>query len=564
MIGKARTAFILGILLLCCGTGRAGDAETIQVSQTWNKSPFAYKLEVKEARPSLILYKLTYPSSVPTKDVNNNTVHGEVYLPRNVPATKSHPGVLVLHTLDNRFDLERLICTTLANNGIPALFILMPYYGERGGSKGRLGMLSSPDMFTSTLRQGILDARRAVDIIASRPEVDSTKIGVTGCSLGAITSATLCGYEPRISRAMFILGGGNLEAIFNNPCGETRPFKKFLDGLTPEERKASLAKIRRFDPLTHAAALRKLNDAGRLRMVNAADDQIIPPACTRELASAIGCDVEWLPGVNHYTIAKESATVFRELAQFFAQDVPAGWRKSSDSSRGVLLALSFLRGMSQFACGMPVEGKAHRLTATVTIKVGPDGSKLKGDIALVRGWDGKYVLNADVPGMSKATLAHGSAPWMSGKAGVTFRGALAPLPGKRAVAFITPSKLLKYQIGVGALLSASATPDVITQMCDFKLSEKEQKTTLTLTSKSQSMKNGRIEIVFDKNEKPLHADIDAAGIKATIDIREWSIDAATPASAFEPPAGTKCQDVRAEDVLRMSAAVYERILEEME
>ena len=51
------------------------------------------------------------------------------------------------------------------------------------------------------MRQGICDIRRAAAWLAGRPEVDPAKLGVTGISLGGITSALASAVDPAINRS---------------------------------------------------------------------------------------------------------------------------------------------------------------------------------------------------------------------------------------------------------------------------------------------------------------------------------------------------------------------------
>ena len=59
----------------------------------------------------------------------------------------------------------------------------------------------------------------------------------------------------------------------------------------PARRQADLeAKFREVDPLTFAAGLREQAQNGRVLMINAAEDEVIPRACTEELARALGIE----------------------------------------------------------------------------------------------------------------------------------------------------------------------------------------------------------------------------------------------------------------------------------
>ena len=97
------------------------------------------------------------------------------------------------------------------------------------------------------LEQGLQDARRAVDIMQSLPGVDPTRVGITGVSMGAILSATVCGVEPRIHKAFLMLGGGDVREIIMT-AHETRKLRAFIEKLSPEARERVFACIDRLDP----------------------------------------------------------------------------------------------------------------------------------------------------------------------------------------------------------------------------------------------------------------------------------------------------------------------------
>lgn len=552
---------ILAMTFVLCLPVLSGN---FKVEKTYNGKPFEYVLSLKEAGISLDIYKISYPSPVKALDSSNDQVHGEFFLPKGLKAGGGHPAVLVLHILHGNFALERMICSTLAGNGIPAMYITMPYYGQRGGGKGRMQMMASKEVFISTLKQGLEDMRRGVDVLCSRPEVDPNKIGATGFSLGAILSASLCGMEPRISRAMLLLGGGNLEAIFANPSRETRAFREFLAGLPEKERGEALAEIRRMDPLSSGPALRLLNDKGRLKMINASEDQVVPPACSRQLADAAGCQIQWLPGANHYTVIKDSKMVFHSLAEFFRQDVPADWKPvAADGADYEALKLStgFLQNLADIMGGMPAEGKGHSLTAKV--ELGGKGGNVKASLKYVRGWGGRYVLAADITDQVNVTLAQGEFPWISGRKNVAFRGCEHAVPGKRAFQYITRSAMMKYTMLAGMLAGAGSNTEMLKQVINFSSAAKDNGTEVTLTSKHPGTP-GCVKIRFDAAGAPLRADFDIAGVKGAMVVSEWKFNVDILPGEFEPPAGRTVRAVKQDDVLRMIAAAYERLLEEME
>ena len=231
--------------------------------------------------------------------------------------------MVCLHILHGNFELERITCSTLAAHGIPALMIKLPYYGERAPPAGRAAMLKDPKLILGALPQGIEDVRRAVDVLRSRDEVNPSAVGAIGISLGAIVAATAAAQEPRIARTALILAGGDLAAIIDH-ARETRELSQFIRNLPARDQAEIQQALLRVDPLCSADRLRARAQQGRVLMINAADDEVIPRACTRKLAEALGMAdrVRWLPGLGHYTAIAALPDVLHAAVDFFAADLP--------------------------------------------------------------------------------------------------------------------------------------------------------------------------------------------------------------------------------------------------
>ena len=117
-----------------------------------------------------------------TPHPNNNTVHCEYFCPTS---GGKNPGVIVLHILGGDFDLARLFCRALAADGTAALFLKMPYYGERQQPGSPVRMISiDPEETVRGMTQAVLDIRRAAAWLAARDEVDADAVGHHGDQSG--------------------------------------------------------------------------------------------------------------------------------------------------------------------------------------------------------------------------------------------------------------------------------------------------------------------------------------------------------------------------------------------
>lgn len=256
--------------------------------------------------------KVTFPSPIVTPHPNNNTVHCEYFCP-TTPGKK--PGVVVLHILGGDFDLARLFCRALAGKNINALFLKMPYYGERKQEGVDIRMISmKPEETVSGMVQAVSDIRQAASWLQAQEEVDPEQLGIMGISLGGITGALTVGIEPRFTKAAFLLAGGDMGAVAwtSTEMSELRE-KWTASGRTKEELFASLKII---DPVTYARPV----PGRKILMLNASKDEVVPPACTVSLWKAFGePEIVWWDA-GHYTAVRYIFSGMARVIRFFEPD----------------------------------------------------------------------------------------------------------------------------------------------------------------------------------------------------------------------------------------------------
>ena len=294
------------------GAAEAGVPELFRLPE----ATFGFELESVRDTPGYSVAKLRFPSPMVTPEPANNTVHGEYFRPKG---DGRRPAVVVLHILGADFALSRYYAARLADKGVAALFLKLPYYGERRPLGGDHRFLST-DIGRSTLsmRQGVCDVRRAAAWLASRPEVDPSKLGVTGISLGGITSALTVAVDPALNRGVFLLAGGGLDEILwemDEPDARRYRRQWLASGRTRADLKTLTAPL---DPLTYADRL----VGKKLLMMAGNVDEVVPPSTTRALWEAAGKPpIRWFDG-GHYSAAGYLLPALREAVDFFAADVP--------------------------------------------------------------------------------------------------------------------------------------------------------------------------------------------------------------------------------------------------
>ena len=273
---------------------------------------YAFETEPALDEPAYTVARVRFPSPVVTKDEVNNTVHAEYFRPK---VEGKRPAVVVLHILGADFALSRYYAARLASAGVGALFVKLPYYGERR-PPGHANRFLSTDIPETSLamRQAICDIRRAGSWLAGRPEVDPTRVGVTGVSLGGITAALALAVDPALTEGVLILAGGELDEILwtMDERDADRWRRAWADaGRTRADLKAL---TRDFDPMTYADRLK----GKRLLMLAGSVDEVVPASSARALWDAAGRPpIRWLD-CGHYSWAGFALPTFREAVAFLA------------------------------------------------------------------------------------------------------------------------------------------------------------------------------------------------------------------------------------------------------
>jgi dienelactone hydrolase len=286
------------------------------VPERYRLSPrdFTYELERKLDLPALgvTVSRLRFPSPVTSKHPANNIVHAEYYR----PAGKGpFPAAIVLDITGGNQMLSRHIANHLARHGVAGLFVQMAYYGPRKPPGTRLKLMTTDIKHTTAaVTQTVLDLRVATAWLASRPEVDAKRLGITGTSLGSFMSALAGQMEPRLGRVCVLLGGGNfVDGYAGHPLAV--PFVTALElaGFRRDGIKRMIAPI---DPITCAENLKKR----KLLILAASKDEIVPPSMAKMLWEATGRQkIVWYEA-GHYTAALHIADGLEHIVEHFTQE----------------------------------------------------------------------------------------------------------------------------------------------------------------------------------------------------------------------------------------------------
>ncbi|CAN5531474.1 hypothetical protein BH11ARM1_BH11ARM1_12590 [soil metagenome] len=306
---------LLGIIvLLTMGLGSAAQAQ-FSLTEPPPKITFPDWKDI-DVTDDATEYEVSFPSAVISPYPNNNVVPISIFIPQN--AKGPVPVVVVLHYW-GASDLrpERSLATELARRGIASAIMTLPYHLSRtppGHGSGELAIEPDIDRLKVTTLQSVLDVRRTIDFLMTRPEFDPSKIGITGTSLGALITSLSFAVDQRITNASFVLGGADFAKIMwsSSRVVQQRDAMR-RQGFTEEKLALALHDI---EPLNYLPARR----TGNSFVIAGKFDTVIPRESTDALIKALpNVKVLWLT-TGHYGGIFVQRRLMREVANFFGAE----------------------------------------------------------------------------------------------------------------------------------------------------------------------------------------------------------------------------------------------------
>jgi len=567
-----------------CGQ-EPSSSETFAVSKTFNNVPFEYRIRLLAKHADFRVYRLTYPSPVTTPVDRNNTVPADYYLPKSIQPGVKYPAVICLHILDGNESLTDLVCSALAGRGIPAISFKLPYYGERGLPKGPEVLADDPKLFIGAIVQAGKDIRRTVDLLASRPEINPKRIGITGISLGGIIAATAAGAEPRLYRAGLFLAGGDLPQIIHH-ARETRQLSRMIQSLPTQAREEVEAGIKEADPLRFASALRNRAQQGRVLMINATDDEVIPRACTEKLAVALGVEdrVVWLKGLGHYTAVAKLPEALRTMTEFFAQDLPATppvKKAASDvSPTGPRRVATLLQEVACFLEKAPKRGRSVDLEVLGKF---PNGRRFQARLGLEHGPKNRFSIvcrrlaigpnvfvgkqEGEYPKhepMSTIAVGQGSYPWIQcGASLFAGTGHAANNPPHDPLALADPMQVMKLRMAAGLLRSVAMAPEMLLRWVSIEETPLPDQVGVMVRIAPKNQSAGSIEMRYPTGGKtPKRIDVRFDGFEVRVVFHHWEEHSGL--AVGDPTSTARVFEVEADDVSRVFAAAFDFGLERLD
>ncbi|HEV2471297.1 MAG TPA: alpha/beta fold hydrolase [Chthonomonadales bacterium] len=235
-----------------------------------------------------------------------------------VKSTGKEPAILLMHGLGGDKMGLKFLWSQLAAAGFVTLAIDAEYHGDR---KPREPLtLFGREVYTTRdlLAQTVIDLRRGIDYLQSRPEVDPDRIGYIGFSMGGILGAILCGVDSRVKAPVLALAGGDWKVLF---AGTTLPNAQPLKQLPPDQIAAAERVMDPVDPIHWIARI-----APRpVLFVNGDADTIVPVPAAKELQAAARQPKEsfWYKG-GHVPIGTEALRVGQKILAWIDRNLKGG------------------------------------------------------------------------------------------------------------------------------------------------------------------------------------------------------------------------------------------------
>jgi len=222
----------------------------------------------------------------------------------NTPA----PVAMVLPILNGQKHLVRPFATHFAKNGYAVVIV------DTVQRRTLLEDLVNPEL---AIRQTIQRHRRVIDWIESRPELDASRLGVFGPSLGGFNALFLAAMDERVSVVSLALVGGSLPHVL--VTSEERRIKEAVAGAKTE---LSMGDERLTEYLTDNIETDTLSiaphiNADRVLMVLAKYDKAVPYDSQLNLREAMGQPEAITLPTGHKTAAAYLFYLRSRVLKFF-------------------------------------------------------------------------------------------------------------------------------------------------------------------------------------------------------------------------------------------------------
>lgn len=210
-------AFLLLLLFAARGASAKDLAERFQYDRSLPLKPAVR--EVSRNR-DFVQYHVQYDS------VNGERVPALLNIPLRGKAP--FPCIIAQHGYTSSKKDNLIFALPLAREGYAMFSIDAQYHGERS-QPGKDIFSVDLESDLRALTQTVIDLRRAVDYLETRPDIDEDRISYIGLSMGAILGAIFNGVDERPQAPVLVVGGGGWRTIISNSqIGPAITMRKYI------------------------------------------------------------------------------------------------------------------------------------------------------------------------------------------------------------------------------------------------------------------------------------------------------------------------------------------------
>lgn len=233
----------------------------------------ALKPDVKEAESTAGYnsYLVTYRSA------RDNRVPGYLVLPKGKEGEKL-PCIILMHGLGGNKTMFKAMWPMLTAQGYALFAIDAANHGDRKGPDTEAIFGVNAYYSRDALAQTVVDLRRAVDYLESRPDIDPNRIGYIGASMGGILGAIFAGVEPRVKAPVLLVAGGNYKVLMEKSV--LSPLRA-IEGQNDRVAQA-LKAMDAVDPVHYVGMI----SPRPVLFINGDADDVVPPDSNRALHEA--------------------------------------------------------------------------------------------------------------------------------------------------------------------------------------------------------------------------------------------------------------------------------------
>lgn len=202
------TALALPVLAGLAATPASAQDLPLHLFEYDRAAPLELETRPLEQREGVGIQSISFASP------RGGRVTGRLFVPRG---SGPFAGVILAHGAPGNAEAFTGRAVYIARHGAVVIIIDAPFNRREGGPT----TLTSRDSADQV--QLIVDLQRAVDVLLSRPDVDSARLAYVGRSYGGATGALFAGVERRLATYILASADAGMTTRFRGPGALTPP-----------------------------------------------------------------------------------------------------------------------------------------------------------------------------------------------------------------------------------------------------------------------------------------------------------------------------------------------------